>query len=57
LAQTSQGEHVGKVDVVQKDFEKAVEDGVIGDVIGVENHLNQDLCCPEVVGCCVENAI
>ncbi len=52
-----QGKHVGEVDVVQEDFEQAVEDCVIGDVPQVEAHLNQNLCDPEVVGCCVENAV
>ena len=52
-----QGEHVGQRDVVQKDFQQAVEDGVIGDVVGVETQLNQDLRDPEIVRRRVENAV
>jgi hypothetical protein len=52
-----QGKHVGKVDVVQEDLEKAVEDCVIRDVVGIEAHLDQDLCDPEIVRRRIENAI
>ena len=52
-----QGKHVGQGDVVQKDFQQAVEDGVIGDVVGVETQLDQDLGDREVVGRRIENAI
>jgi len=52
-----QGEHIGKRDVVQKDFQQAVEDGVPGHVVRIETHLNQNLREPEVVGCCIENAV
>ncbi len=52
-----QGKHVGQRDVVQQNFQEAIEDRVIGDVVGVETHLNQDLCDPEVVRCCVQNAV
>ena len=54
---TDQGEHIGKRDVVQKDFQQAVEDGVPGHVVRIETHLNQNLREPEVVGCCIENAV
>ena len=52
-----QGKHVGERDVVQEDFQQAVEDGVPGDVVGVEPHLDQDLCDPEVVGRRIEDAV
>ena len=52
-----QGKHVGQGDIVQKDFQQPVEDGVVGDVVGVETQLNQDLGERQVVGCRVEDAI
>ena len=52
-----QGKHVGQGDIVQKDFQQPVEDGVIGDVVGVEAKLDQDLRDPEIVGRGIENAI
>ena len=53
----NQGKHVGKRDVGQHNFRKPVEYCVIRDVIGVEARSNQNHFDPEVVGCCVENAI
>jgi hypothetical protein len=53
----NQGKHVGKRDGGQHKFQKPAEYCVIRDVIGVEARSNQSHCDPEVVGCCVENAI
>ena len=52
-----QREHVGERDVGEKDFQKAIEDRVVGDVVGIETELNQDLGDPQIVGRRVENAV
>jgi hypothetical protein len=52
-----QSEQVGKGDVGEPDFQQAVEYRVVGDVVGVKTHLDQNLCDPEVVRRGVKNAI
>ena len=52
-----QRKHVGQGDVVQQDFQQAVEYRVVGDVVGVETQLDQDLRDPEIVRRGVENAV
>ena len=48
---------LASVMLCQHNFQKAVEYRVVGDVVGIEAQLDQNLCDPEVVRRRVENAI
>jgi hypothetical protein len=52
-----QSTHIGNGDVSEEDFQKAIEDGVVRDVVGIEPELNEDFCESEIVGCLVEDPI
>jgi hypothetical protein len=52
-----QSTQIGNGDVSEEDFQKAIEDGVVRDVVGIEPELNEDFCESEVVGCLVDDPI
>ena len=52
-----QGEHVGQRDIVEKNLQQAIEQRVVGDVVGVEAQLDQDFRYPEIIRGRVENSI
>ena len=39
-----QSTHIGNGDVSEEDFQKAIEDGVVRDVVGIEPELNENFC-------------
>ena len=52
-----QSTHIGNRDVSEEDLQKAIEDGVIRDVVGIEPELNENFCESEIVCCLVEDPI
>jgi hypothetical protein len=56
-ARADRSEQIGECNVVDKDLQQPVEDRVVGDVVGIETHLDQDLCDPEVIRGRFENAV
>jgi hypothetical protein len=53
----NQGKHVGEGDVVQQNFQKAIEYRIVGNIVGIETYLNHDLGDPQIVRRGVKDAV
>jgi hypothetical protein len=51
------GEHVGERDVGQHNFQQPIKQCVVGDVVGIKPHLNENLCNPEIICCRIKDAV